>query len=77
VSIAADSKGIPRVISFVSRVEVLTDEGITDELDGSKRTSSNVRASRICIQASSHISDAEIYIFLKIIQPTFLKIDYF
>ena len=45
VSIAAEIKGILRLIDFVILVETLVSDGLTDDFEGTIRTSSNVKAS--------------------------------
>jgi hypothetical protein len=49
VSIAADSNGIPSSIVFVSFVRVSVSDGKTSLAAGTNKTSSKVRASRICV----------------------------
>ena len=62
VSIAAETSGMFREIDLVSLVATLVSAGNTAERDGSRSTSSNVRASRIFMRAPSAYSVARHYI---------------
>ena len=62
VSIAAETSGMFREIDLVSLVATLVSAGNTAERDGSRSTSSNVRASRIFMRAPSACPVARHYI---------------